>query len=436
MRLIQIHVPDEQLDTVTETLDDEGIDHIRQRSWFDGEQRWLVEFPVPADAIRHVLDLLAEADIDTEQYLTLTTLEAAKTPRSERLQERFADDFDPLTQLELRTKARDLSHDTRSFLGMIFLSAIIAVAGLLVGSPAVVVGSMVIAPIVGPVLTAAVGAATGDREMLVRSVWIQAAGLGVAIVGAGLFSYGLQLAGFFPASLDLTTINLIALRVAPSFAAVVVGLTAGGAAAYGLVTKGPTSLIGVMIAAALIPAAATVGIATAWAEYRVAVGSLLLLLVTIIVINVGSFAVLWWMAYRPEESGWVLPSQRPVQWVLVVGTIVVLVASVAVVGVASTQQIAFERTVNEAVHETLDGGEFEDTDPVEIQIEYSGVGPFDSPETVTVTVSHTADGDKPDVADALDRRIASATDREVAVRVRFIEYQRPDNENSSALSGR
>ena len=433
MRLIQVRVPEDRLDGVTSTLDDEGIDYVRKRAWTGDEEQWLVEFPVPNDAIGYVLDQLSEAGVDTNQYTTITGLETAMTEQSEALQERFANDFDPLARPELRSKARDMSHDTRSFLVMIFLSAVIAVAGLLVDSPAVIVGSMVIAPIVGPVLTAAVGAATGDREMLLNSVWIQAIGLAVAIVGAAAFSYVVQVTGFFPATLDVSTIEPIAVRVAPNFVTLAIGLAAGAAGAYGLTTKGPTSLIGVMIAAALIPAAATIGIAVVWGEYRIAVGALLLLLLTMVLINASAFVVLWSLEYRPDSEGWLLPGERSRRWFLVVGTALVLVVSVGLVGAASYQQIDFERTVNTEVDRTFAGAAYEGTDPVAIRIQYTGIGPFASPETITVLASRTTDGSGPPrVAGELERRITAATGREVDVRVRFVEYQTPDPAQSDA----
>lgn len=426
MRRIQILLPDEHLETVTDTLDDQGIDYVRQRVWSDGEEQWLVEFPVPTDAIGHILEQVENTGVDVDQYTTITSLESAMTPQAEPLQQRFADDFDPLTRTELRSKARDLSRDTRSFLVMIFLSAIIAVAGLLIESPAVVVGSMVIAPIVGPVLTATVGAVTGDQEMFLHSIWIQAAGLAVAIVGAGVFSYGLQLAGFFPRTLDITSIDLIALRVAPNLVTIAIGLAAGVAGAFGLTTKGPTSLIGVMIAAALIPAAATVGIAAAWNEYRVAVGSLLILVLTMILINTGSFAVLR-RYYSPDKEGWLFSSKSSRERAAVIGTALALVVLLAVVGVASYQQIVFERTVNMEIQDTF--GEYDDAEVVAVRIQYSR-GSFGSPETITVLASRTADGsDPPMIADELDRRISGVTDRGVDVRVRFQEYQRPDSDD-------
>lgn len=422
MRRIQVLVAEDNLETVTNELDDEGVDYVRQRVWTDGDERWLVEFPVPTDAVGYMLNQLKQVGVEQGEYSTVTALETATTPRIETLLNRFADDFDPLTGAELRSKARDLSRDTRSFLAMIFLSAVIAVPGLLVGSPAVVVGSMVIAPMVGPVLTAATGAVTADREMVLNSVWLQAAGLAVAIVTGGAFSAVLQLTGFFPQTLDVASIDLIAVRMAPNFVAIAIALAAGGAGAFGLMTKGPTALIGVMIAAALIPAAATIGIATAWNQYRIAAGSLFLLLMTMVLINAAAYGVLR-AFYTPAQSGWLFTAESTRGRFAVLATAVVIVVLVGIVGVASAQHVAFERTVNGEVQDVFDGSAYDATDPVTVRIEYSG-GPFGSPETITVVANRPAGaGDPPNVADALDRRIGEATDREVAVRVRFQEYQ-------------
>lgn len=431
MRLLQVLVSDDQREAAAELLDEEGFDFVVYQVRSEGEKRWIVEFPIPTDAIGYVLDRLDDVGVDTDRYVVITSLESAINPQVEPLQERFSGDFDPLTSHELRSKVRDLSNDMRSFVVLILLSAIIATAGLLADSPAVIVGAMVIAPIVGPVLTASVGAVTGDREMLLASLWLQAVGLAVAVVGSIAFSYGLQYSGFVPAGMDVTSIELISLRVSPSLLTIFVGLASGAAAAWGLTTKGPTSLIGVMIAAALIPSAATAGIAVVWNEPRVAVGSLLLLFLTMILINVAAVLVLWYFEYRPESERWYFETDDRRKRAVVLGTVIALVLFVGLVGAASYQQIASERTINGEVAATLDDPAYELIDPVSIRVEYGGVDPFGSPETVTVVASRTDDGSEPPpVAGELERRIANATGDDVVVRVRFVSYQRSDEAES------
>ncbi|RRJ33776.1 TIGR00341 family protein [Halocatena pleomorpha] len=424
MRLVQLLVSDRQHDTVTDFLDSEGIDYIRRRVRTNEPDttKWLIEFPVPTDAIGYVFDRLIDMGIDEEQYTTVISLEGASTPRSESLLDRFASDFDTLTRLELKSKARDISYDLRSFLVMIFLSAIVATVGLLMDSPAVVVGSMVIAPIIGPVMTATVGAATGDRKMLLHSLRNQALGFGVAILGAMLCSVGLQLGGIAPNSLDVSTVELISLRSAPNWFTALIGIASGAAGAFALTTKGSTSLVGVMIAAALIPAAATVGIAAMWGASRLAVGSLLLLVLTLLLINASAFAVLWWFQYRPQRQGWLVSADSGT-WLVVVTGIVLIALTVLTAG-AFYEQSSFEQTVNHEVETTLAAPEYASLEPVTVRTEYTGPGPFSSPETVTVVVSRT-DGDSPppEVAETLDRRITESTDETPIVRVRFDSYQ-------------
>ena len=423
MRQIQVLVPEEQRQTITDALDGEGFDYVRQRAWRNGEQEWLLEIPVPTDAVGYVLDILDDVGVQEDQYTVIASVETAMTPHTELLKQRFASDFDPLTTPELRSKAGDMSRDMRSFVALIFLSAIIATAGLLTGSPAVVVGSMVIAPIVGPVLTAAVSATTGDRPMLFNSIVLQATGLVVAVVGATAFSFALKYGGFVPDPLDILSFELVIVRMAPGVLSLIVGLAAGAAAAFGLSTKGPTSVIGVMIAAALIPAAATTGIATAWGFPRIAFGSLVLLVVTLILINLSALFVLVLLNYRPSESGWLTAeAPRPRLAIYLVSALALLVV-VALVAGGTIQQVTYEREVNQGVESALASGDNESLSLVATRIEYSGISPIQSPGNVTVVLSYNGEGTPPQVTSQLEERIAAATDSDVRVRVRFVEYQ-------------
>lgn len=55
MRLIKVVVSKEQREDVTDIFDSEDIDYISQEVRWNGEQRWLIEAPLPTDAIGYVL---------------------------------------------------------------------------------------------------------------------------------------------------------------------------------------------------------------------------------------------------------------------------------------------------------------------------------------------------------------------------------------------
>ena len=195
MNTIRLRVAEENREAVFNALNERDIDFITIPTE-DNES--VVEAPVPTDALGEVLDATREAGLDDDYIVVLNAINTT-TPHMEKLQDRYANDYDPLRLPELRSKARDFSSDPRSFGVMVFLSAAIAAIGLLVDSPAIVVGSMVVAPLVGPVLTATVGAIAGDRVMFADSIRMQALGVVAAIVGAFMTALGVQISGLVPA---------------------------------------------------------------------------------------------------------------------------------------------------------------------------------------------------------------------------------------------
>ncbi|WP_327051255.1 TIGR00341 family protein [Halomicrococcus gelatinilyticus] len=431
MRLVHVFVPDDRRDAILAALDDADVDYVVTGASSE-EGGTLVEFPLPTDAVGDVFNELHDAGLPEDAYTVVGSAETATTGTMELLEDRYANNFSPITAPSLRSKARDLANDWRSYVWLVFLSAVIATGGLIADSPAIVVGSMVIAPLVGPALTAGVGSVTGDREMVVDSVEFQIAGLVVAVAGATAFAFLLKTLGFVPAGLGVTALELVSLRVAPSVVAVVVSVAAGGAAAFSLTTEGPTSLVGVMVAAALVPAAATTGIAIVWGSLPVAVGSFLLLSVTVVGINVGVWTTLRYLGYRSEES---VVGRLEKRTRLVVGGLV-LVAAVGLVFAGTYSQLSFEREATTAVEEVVDDSRYGEVDVVSVRPSYSS--PFiSSSRTVTVVLERQAGKSYPDLPQRLRRRISSATGQSVTVRVQYVEYavSRPGAQPSNGSSG-
>jgi uncharacterized hydrophobic protein (TIGR00271 family) len=431
VRLVRLLVDEGELDAVAEVLDEKEVDFIVTGGSEASPDSAVVEFPVPADGLGDVLDAVRGTGID-EDYLVVLSAENAETPHTEALQDRYSTDYDPLRPPELRSKARALSQDPASYAAMIFLSATIAAAGLLIDSPAVVVGSMVIAPLVGPVLTATVGAVVGDRAMLVDSVRIQALGLLAGVAGAWAFSAAVRAVGLLPATLDVAAIELIALRMAPSAFAVIVGLTAGVAAAFGLTTKGTNSLVGVMIAAALIPAAATVGVALAWGEPLIALGSALLLVSTMAAIDLATYATLWALYRNHKFDPALLTDRTPTRVAFATVALIVVVAGIA--GVAAAQQAFFQQAVAQEVESVLREPDYAAVEAVGIRTQYAGASPLSTPESVTVVLS-APNASYPDLPARLERRIERTTGDEVRVLVEFATFDRANGSRTPARIG-
>ena len=415
MRLVQFTLPPDSRESVLAVLDDEGVDYVL----VDAGDDTLVEFPLPAQAVESVLSDLRDAGLD-DRYVVVASAESAVTERFDDLEARYVEGSEADESIdpdELAATARDMTPNAATYYSMTVLSAVVALAGLLLDSPALVVGSMVIAPQVGSALTAAVAVVLADRGMIRSGLRAQVVGLTVAVAGAAAVGWLVQAASFVPGALDVTTVTQISQRISPGALSLVVGLVAGAAGSLGLATALPVSLVGVMIAAALIPAAAAVGVGIAWGLPVVAAGAALLLASNFAAINVVSPAVLWALGYRPADWG-DAPRRRYAR----VGA-VVLVLGAAFVGAAAltADQMAFERDANRAVADTLDADRYDDLALVGVR---STVPLAGGDYGVTVVVERPDDGSYPGLAARIRTGVADRTGRLVAVEVQFVDRDR------------
>lgn len=424
MRLVKILISEQHRESVLSVLDDEGIDYllVDAARTETGTDELLVEFPLPDQAVEHVREKLNETGIGEEYVVTLAA-ESARTERFDELENRFitgTERGDSISPEELRTTALDLHPDPLPYYSMTVISALVAVAGLLVDSAALVVGAMVIAPQVGSALTASIGATMADWGMLKRGLRAQILSLSLAVAGAVAFSITMQSLGFISPTIEVETIAQVGERTSPGFLTLAVGIAAGIAGALGLATALPVSIVGVMIAAALIPAAAATGIGIAWNDPSVAVGASVLLVANIVSVNVAGFLTLRRFGYRSGDEE---AAQLPTAGAVLVGA--ALVAAVTVSGGLFVAQASFEKDVNSAVDSTLDEEKYSELELIQTRADFVFV-PGSPPPDVRIVVQRPADEPYPQLATDLAGTIETTTGREVTVHVEFIDSQRSD----------
>jgi len=433
MRVIKLLVPEEQLDTALDILDKENIDFVVTKDATEQRNRSLIEFPLPTQAVEFVLRELREAGIDDHEYTIIGSAETAKTENYHELEDRFVagvEEDDSVAPEEIRAKALDMYRNALTYYSLTAFSAIVAAAGLMLDSPAVVVGAMVIAPQVGSALIASVGMVLDDRRMLLMGVRTQVVGFTIAIVGAIGFGFLLKAGGFVPNALDVTTVGQISKRISPGLLSVSVAFCAGAAGAFGLATALPVSLVGVMIAAALVPAAAAVGIGIAWGLPAVAIGAFLLLAVNAVAVNLSGFLVLWYLGYRPDS--WDRAEVGAIRrYAPTAGALVVLVGVLALAGGFVGGTVALENDVNGIVTETVESDEYDQLTLVSVQTEVSTLQLLDETPTVSVVVSRPSGEQFPDLADNLATRIEEVTGEKVVVEIQYHDRSRSTPSDSS-----
>jgi len=425
-------VPAGKREAVLAALDEEGIDYALTDETSNREYAALVSFPLPKEAVEPVLQDLREAGLERDAYTVVVDAETVVSRRFERLEEEYGDgeNGDRIAREELVARAADLAPRLRTYVGMTVLSAIVATAGLLLDSPAVVVGSMVIAPLIGPAMATSVGTVVDDDELFERGVRLQVLGGVLAVAAAAVFAFALRVTGLLPLSPDeVFAISEVRERLAPDVLSVVIAIAAGGAGALSLSSGVSSAIVGVMIAAALVPPTAVVGIGLAFGRPVSVAGATVLVLVNFLSINAAALAVLWRAGYRPvsifdlDEAR--TATRRRVA-VLVVG-LVVLSAFLGAVTVASQQSAAFEDEVRTIV---ADVAAEEDLHRVSTTISYDGF-PVRRPEQVTVVLGYEPGVDPPRVGERLAARINAVeagpfgvADPPVEVEVRYVVVER------------
>lgn len=161
------------------------------------------------------------------------------------------------------------------FFYLVGLSVLMATLGLLVDSVAIVIGSMLIAPILYPVLGLALGISMSNYGVFKRSFITLlksfGLGLGLAVVATFLFS-----------DIDVTTSFEIMNRTEVGLLHFLIAVVAGAAVAFTLgQPEWSETLPGIAISVALIPPLAVVGIGVAEGNMDVVSGSLVMLIVNV-----------------------------------------------------------------------------------------------------------------------------------------------------------
>jgi uncharacterized hydrophobic protein (TIGR00341 family) len=428
VRLVQVIVPAGKRGAVLEVLEEESIDYVVTDEDSNREYTAVVYFPLPTSAVEPILDDLRETGLEEESYTVILETQTVISRKFDELTERYEADEgeseDRIPREEIRAGARALIPSFRTFIVMVIASAIVATAGLLVNSAAVVVGSMVIAPVIGPALATSVGTVIKDEELFREGFKLQVIGFSLAVIAATAFALLARATQLVPPGVDVTTIEQVQGRLSPDFLSLAVALSAGVAGALSLSTGVSAALVGVMIAAALIPPVAAVGIGIAWGLPRVIFGASVLVILNALAVNLATLIVFWLKNYRPE-SWFRLPEARVDTLrrsaLLIAGLVVVSAVRVGVT-LSSIQTATSEQVVRDEIEGVLaDEEEYENLSLISVEVrqreEFLG-GELDQ---VVVVVGRPSDEFYPGLATNIDQRIEERTGDDVHVQVQFVE---------------
>jgi uncharacterized hydrophobic protein (TIGR00341 family) len=307
LRLIEMVLPERDGTEVRELLKEHKVLEHRQIRLPDGEV--LVRILLDAERNEAVLDLLEKryAGVEGNRVVILPVVATLPRPEPEPASApgHPASEGKPperISREELYEDIKNAARSSRVYLAMTVLSTVVAAIGLLYNSVAIIIGAMVIAPLLGPNVALALGTTLGDLSLLRRALLTALAGIATAMAVSVIIGVLVHVD---------PTLSEVASRMRVALGDIALGLAAGCAGALAFTTGVSATLIGVMVALALLPPLVACGLLLGAGHPVLAVGALSLFLVNLICVNLagvitflvqGIHPLSWWEKNRAGRA--------------------------------------------------------------------------------------------------------------------------------------
>ena len=251
---------------------------------------------------------------------------------------------------EVQIQLRDSSAPDFDYFVMVLLSAMIATFGLLIDSVATIIGAMLVAPLMSPILGLGLASIRGDTTLLKDALSAVCRGALIAIVLSTIITWSNELMPFV--SLQDLPMEVLS-RTRPTPIDLGIALAGGLAATYALVQPGLSAAMpGVAIATALMPPLCSVGVGIALGRWDVAQGAFMLFLTNAITIAASATSLFYILGFSLGRKTTDRNLPRSVQASLVLTLI--LLAYLGVQSFFFFQEANFNRTINQVARDQVE----------------------------------------------------------------------------------
>ncbi|MFG0246274.1 MAG: TIGR00341 family protein [Phycisphaerales bacterium JB052] len=301
LRLLQIILPEAdcaELDAIIEEAAPSSVYHTPL-----GDDLRMTSMLMHAHVIEALSDKLEDTFSSCDHFRIFLLPVEATLPRLEEPEKetnptkeepkQWAPRFGRISRDELDEDIRDSARTDPIYLIMVTLATIVACVGLLKDSPAIIIGAMVIAPLLGPNTALALGTTLGDFKLIRDAIRSNLIGLSLALVIAVCFGL------FFDSSQELNT--EFASRTVVDLGDVLLALASGAAGAIAFTSGAPATIVGVMVAVALLPPTAAAGILAGAGSWTEAAGATTLAMTNIVCINLSATGIFLIQGVRPNS---------------------------------------------------------------------------------------------------------------------------------------
>lgn len=306
LRLLEVSHPPKKIEDIQELLKDITIIDMRQEKITDKE--FFTRILLPADESDDALDILQKQFSKSEHFHILIIPVEASIPRPEIEEVKEKKRKEKVSE---RISIEELYQDmiggakaSKIYYALIILASIVASIGLIYDNVAVVIGSMVIAPLITSSMALSLATTLADGQLARRAVFTSFSGYFTAFIIGIMFGIIFTVDVTVPEILSRINLNLMYILVA---------LSAGIAGSLSI-TKGVAQpLVGVMVSVALLPPIVTSGLLFGSQYWTEAIGAFLLSSVNVVSINLAGVVTFvvqgvnpktWWEKKKAKKTVW------------------------------------------------------------------------------------------------------------------------------------
>ena len=229
---------------------------------------------------------------------------------------------------EIREEVSEGRQFDALYFSMLVFGCLIALLGLLLNSPAVIIGAMLISPLMGPILSCGLAMTLADGDLARKA----GRNLGLSVVETIAIT---ALAAWLSPLKDITP-EILA-RINPNLMDLLVAFFSGAAGTLALCSKRPgfTIVPGVAIATAVMPPLATVGYGISTGQWLVASGAFMLFITNLASIVVSADIVFLMVGLRRTavpfggDANWWIRHRMGISWVILVVLSIPLIKTLA-----------------------------------------------------------------------------------------------------------
>lgn len=237
---------------------------------------------VAREAANDILAALGEMGIDRDGSIAVEHVDLSISDRANHAQEAapgHADDA--VVWAEFGSRVAEGSRLTWSYVTFLAIAVQIAAIGVLIDSPILIVGSMVLGPEFGPIAAICFGLLRREARRVVTASVTLVGGFVIAIAVTWFFAFVSHKMGWFDGSWLEGVGRETHFIVKPDRWSFVVAVLAGAAGMLSMTSDKSTTLVGVFISVTTVPAAGYIAVALAVAHWAEVTPSLLQLAINI-----------------------------------------------------------------------------------------------------------------------------------------------------------